>query len=163
MDALAAILDAARGTSHLCGVVPHLISGSVVSLLQYTYNTIIMVEGTSEDISNLKFLLLCFQEMPGMAINFAKNEVLVMGYSELKKSSANRLNCHLGSFPTAYLGLAANDGWIGMKELQHVVDKVEHRVDPWQSRLTSKASKPVLIFSSLASFPLFAMGLYLFP
>lgn len=66
----------------LTRVVPHLISGGGPSLLQYADNTIIMVEGNSEDIINLKFLLLSFQEMSGLAINFAKSEMLVMGYSK---------------------------------------------------------------------------------
>ena len=49
--------------------------------LQYADDTIMMVEGSDEGIQNLKFLLLCFQEMSGLTINFAKSEVMVLGYS----------------------------------------------------------------------------------
>ena len=48
--------------------------------LQYAYDTIMMVEGSDEDIQNLKFLLMCFQEMSGLTINFAKSEVMVLHY-----------------------------------------------------------------------------------
>ena len=40
-----------------------------------------MVEGSESDISNLKFLLLCFQQMSGLRINFDKSEVMVLGYA----------------------------------------------------------------------------------
>lgn len=112
----------------------------------------------------MKFLLICFQEMSGLTINFVKSEVMVMGYSDQERSQiANLLNCQLGSFPMSYLGLPVSDNLVRMRELRPVVDKVEHRVDPWQGRLVTKARKAVLVVSSLASLPMFAMGLYLFP
>ena len=39
-----------------------------------------MVEGSTQDVANLKFLLLCFQQMSGLTINFDKSEVMVLGY-----------------------------------------------------------------------------------
>src|SRR3990170_7970723 len=105
VDALAAILDKPKAAGHIRGVVPHLVGGGGVSLLQYADDTIIMVEGSTTDITNLKFLLLCFQQMSGLRINFDKSEVMVLGYSpEESQLIADRLNCQLGSFPTSYLG-----------------------------------------------------------
>jgi len=80
VDALAAILDIAKSAGHIHGVVPHLVGGGGVSLLQYADGTIIMVEGSASDIAILQFLLLCFQQMSGMTINFDKSEVMVLGY-----------------------------------------------------------------------------------
>ena len=100
MDTLAAIMDKARLHGRLRGVVPYLISNGGVSHLQYTDDTILMVEETSWDIINLKFLWLFFQEMSCLAINFANSEVLVMGYSEVERGNiANLLNCHLSTSP----------------------------------------------------------------
>lgn len=61
VDALATILDKAKAAGHITRVVPHLVGGGGVFLLQYADDTIIMVEGSKLDIVNLKFLLLCFQ------------------------------------------------------------------------------------------------------
>ena len=61
VDALAAILDKAEAAGHINGIVPHLGGGNGTSLLQYADDTIIIVEGSERDISNLKFLLPCFQ------------------------------------------------------------------------------------------------------
>ena len=40
----------------------------------------IMVGWSDLDIVNLKFLLLFFEAMSGLKINFDKSEVLVLGY-----------------------------------------------------------------------------------
>ncbi|KAE8805069.1 hypothetical protein D1007_18913 [Hordeum vulgare] len=123
-----------------------------------------MVDGTMKDISSLKFLLLCFQEMSCLAINFTKSKVIVMGYSnEENVDIANKLNYRLSVFPMTYLGLPVSDGRVRFTELRPVVAKVEHCVHPWQGRLTSKAGKSMFITSSMSSLPMFAMGHYLFP
>lgn len=73
VDALIAILDATKAAGHIHEIVPHLIpKGGGVSHLQYADDTILMVEGSDLDITNLKFLLLCFQQMSGLTINFNK-------------------------------------------------------------------------------------------
>lgn len=87
VDALASILDKAKAAGHIRGIVPHLAGGCGISLLQYADDTIIMVEGSAADITNLKFLLLCFQQMSGLKINFDKSDVMVMGYSPSERQS----------------------------------------------------------------------------
>lgn len=39
-----------------------------------------MVQRSDLDIINLKFLLLCFESMSGLRINFDKSEVMILGY-----------------------------------------------------------------------------------
>ncbi|XP_073358143.1 uncharacterized protein [Aegilops tauschii subsp. strangulata] len=68
-----------QGAGHIRGICPHLVANGGLTHLQYADDTIIMVEGLDEDIQNLKFLLLCFQEISGLTINFAKSEVMVLG------------------------------------------------------------------------------------
>uniref|UniRef100_A0A453QSV3 Reverse transcriptase domain-containing protein n=1 Tax=Aegilops tauschii subsp. strangulata TaxID=200361 RepID=A0A453QSV3_AEGTS len=164
VDALAAILDKAKAAGHIKGIVPHLVGGDGVSLLQYADDTIIMVEGSESDISNLKFLLLCFQQMAGLKINFDKSEVMVLGYTqEERKSIADRLNCHLGCFPTTYLGIPISDSRLTVAELCPTVGKLQHRIEPWQGRWLSKAARTVLINASLSSLLLFIMSFYSLP
>ena len=73
--------DLAKRAGHIKGICPHLVPNEGLTHLQYADDTIMMVEGSDKDIQNLKFLLLCFQEMSGLTINFAKSEVMVLGYS----------------------------------------------------------------------------------
>lgn len=125
VDALASILDKAKAAGHIHGMVPHLVEDHRVSLLQYADDTMIMVQGSADDISNLKFLLLCFEHMSGLRSNFAKSEVMVMGYSPAESQSiADRLNCQLGTFPTSYLGIPISDSRLSAADLRPVVLKL---------------------------------------
>ncbi|XP_071674399.1 uncharacterized protein [Lolium perenne] len=81
-----------------------------VSHLQYADDTLILIQGSDEDIANLKFLLMCFEDMSGLKINYHKSEVFVMGQRfEERMDIANKLNCKLGTFPFIYLGLPISD------------------------------------------------------
>jgi hypothetical protein len=84
---LDAILEAAKAVVHISGVIPHLISSGVLHL--------------QEDLAltNLKFLLLCFESMSGLRINFHKSDVLVLGVTPKEQHRiANLLICKLGYF-----------------------------------------------------------------
>ncbi|XP_073355069.1 uncharacterized protein [Aegilops tauschii subsp. strangulata] len=89
------------------------------------------------NISNLKFLLLCFQKMSGLKINFDKSDVMVMGYPlEDFESIANQLNCRLGSFPTTYLGTPISDSRLTVADLHPAVAKLQMRIEPWLWRIS---------------------------
>jgi hypothetical protein len=45
-------------------VVPHLVPGGI-SHFQYADDTLILIHNNTEDIRNLKFLLMCFEGMSG--------------------------------------------------------------------------------------------------
>lgn len=127
VDALATILD--KAVSHIHAVVTHLVGGGGFSLLQYADDTIIMVEGSEDDIINLKFLLLCFQQMSRLKINFDKSEVMILGYSPDKAQLiADRLNCQLGYFPSSYLGVPISDSRLSVANLRSTVTKLQHQI-----------------------------------
>lgn len=64
----------------------------------------ILIKPDKVGIANLKFLLLCFENISGLKINFNKSEVLVMGTLEAKKNkTANLHNCKLAQFPISDL------------------------------------------------------------
>jgi hypothetical protein len=79
-DALSAMIDAASRAGHIKGVVSHLIQGGVTHL-QYADDTIILLELEDNSLANLKFLLITFEILSGLKINFLKSEVIVMGAS----------------------------------------------------------------------------------
>jgi hypothetical protein len=73
-DGLDAILSKANEAGHISGVVPHLIAGGVMHL-QYADDTIIMIKNEKLGVVNLKFLLICFEMLSGLKINYNKSEV----------------------------------------------------------------------------------------
>jgi hypothetical protein len=44
-----------------------------------------MIQDDDTQIANLKFLLVCFEDMSGLKINYHKSEVVVMGTPTLRK------------------------------------------------------------------------------
>ena len=92
----------------------------------------IMVEGSELDIINLKFLLLCFEAMSGLKINFDKSKVMIMGYSpDERQRIADKLNCKLSTFPVTYLGTPISDSRVLIKDLEPVTLRVKAKVEPW--------------------------------
>jgi hypothetical protein len=59
------MLSKACAAGHIAGVVPHLIQGGV-SNLQYADDTLILIQYNEQQVRNLKFLLMCFEEMSGL-------------------------------------------------------------------------------------------------
>jgi hypothetical protein len=161
VDALAAMLARANEAGHIQGLVSHLIPGGVTHL-QYADDTMILVEPSTLGVANLKVLLLCFENMSGLKINFTKSEAVVTGVTEEEKLRvANSLNCKLGSLPMSYLGLPVSDKSLSVADWYFLTEKVGHRVDPWQGLYLASAGRLELTNSCLSSLPMFAMGVYL--
>jgi hypothetical protein len=130
VDGLAAILAKASSAGHIEGVIPHLIPGGVTHL-QYADDTMILIRPTGVGIANLKTILLCFENMSGLKINFDKSEVVVMGVTlELQHRVAGMLNCKRGEFPIKYLGLPISDKPLRVADWNFLPEKIGHRVDP---------------------------------
>jgi hypothetical protein len=96
-----------RGTSK--GWFPHLVPGGATHL-QYADDTILLFQNERNNIVNVKFLLLCFELLSGLKINFLKSEVVVMGVEQGEQARvANALNCRVVSFPLTYLDFPISD------------------------------------------------------
>ena len=99
VDALATILDHAKGAGHISGVASVIIPRGL-SHLQYADDTLIFIRNSEWETTNLKFLLMCFEEMSGLKINFDKSEANVMGGDlESQLRAAHMMNCEMGSIP----------------------------------------------------------------
>jgi hypothetical protein len=121
-----------------------------------------MLQPDALGLANLKFLLLCFENMSGLRINFHKSEVMVLGSTDLEQEAiANLLNCKKGSFPFTYLGLPISDRAIKASDWGPLTTRVGRRADPWMGKFMSSAARLTLINACLSNLPLHAMGVYL--
>ena len=161
VEALSAMLSAAASAGHIKGVVPHLIPGGLTHL-QYADDTIILIQNEELAIANLKFLLLCFEDMSGLKINFHKSEVFVLEEPlQEQQRIANMFNCKLGEFPFLYLGLPISDRKLTIEQWNYLVAKLADRVEVWTGRLLSSGGRLILSNACLDALPTFAMGLFL--
>ena len=124
VEAMDVMLTKAKEHGHITGVVPHLVQGGVTHL-QYADDTMILIQNSPNNIACLKFILICFELMSGMKINFHKSEVIVMGGQEEEQARvANLLNCQEGAFPFTYLGFTIVDRRLSIADLEPVAAKV---------------------------------------
>jgi hypothetical protein len=78
VDMLAIMIERAKNNGLIEGVIPHLVDG-VLSILQYTDDTILFMEHDLEKAQNLKLILLAFKQLSGLKINFHKSEFFCFG------------------------------------------------------------------------------------
>jgi hypothetical protein len=65
-------------TGLLVGMVPHIIDKGC-ACLQYADDIIILIQDSLETTRKLKFILLLFEQMSGLKINFHKSKVYLFG------------------------------------------------------------------------------------
>jgi hypothetical protein len=122
----------------------------------------IMVQNTELSLINLKFILLCFELLSGMKINFHKSEVIVMGCdSEEQARVARLLNCKQGRFPFTYLGFTMSNNKLTIADMEPLVVAVAKRAAPWQGRFMSSAARLTLVNACPSNMPLHTLGLFL--
>ena len=67
-----------------------LLEGGIISL-QYADDTLLFLENNLEKASNLKWLLVCFEQMSDMKINYNKSDLLTVGLEEDQANEFVRL------------------------------------------------------------------------
>jgi hypothetical protein len=74
--------------------------------MQYADDTMIFSFGSNESLRNLKGVLMLFERVSRMRINFHKSEYIPMNIDEARcHEIAPVLKCHVGNFPLRYLGI----------------------------------------------------------
>jgi hypothetical protein len=76
-----------------------------VAILQYAYDTILLIQDDVEGANNLKLLMYIFEIMSGLKINFEKIETMLILDDPAKLQNYVELfNCQRGKWPINYLG-----------------------------------------------------------
>jgi hypothetical protein len=80
-------------------------------------------------LANLKGILLWFEQISGMKVNFHKSELVPMNISEEEAHDLSHLfSCPLGSFPLKYLGISLHYDNLTREDIQPLVDKMLKRI-----------------------------------
>ena len=96
-----------------------------LSILQYADDTIIFLEHDLQQAKNLKLILLVFEKLSGLKINFHKSGLFCFGQAkECYDQYSNIFGCKLGSFPVKYLGIPMHFRKLSNKDWKVIVGKV---------------------------------------
>ena len=76
-----------------------------VSHLQFANDTLIFCDASEEHVKNVKAILLCFEAVSGLKINFKSELIRIRVGDSFLSRCADLLGCKVESLPASYLGL----------------------------------------------------------
>jgi hypothetical protein len=128
VDMLAILIERAKQEGQIAGVIPHLVDGGL-SILQYADDTIIFMEHDIEKARNLKLILLAFEQLSGLKINFHKSELYCFGEAKNEIQQYTELfGCEQGQFPMTYLGIPIHYRRLTNAEWKLVEERLQKRL-----------------------------------
>jgi hypothetical protein len=161
-DALTHIMNTTKAKGYVKGLVPHLVAGGGITHLQYADDTIMLCEADGTSITNMKFLLYCFEWMSGLKIKYHKSELVTFGVDkETEEKFANMLNCTVGGMPLKYLGFPISSKRLGVKAFTGLGEKMRKKLQPWKGKHLTSGGRLNLTNTSLSSMPIYWMSMYL--
>jgi len=112
----------AKNCGQFRGLVPNLVDDGL-SILQYADDTVLFMEDDLDEAKNLKLVLIAFEKLSGLKINFHKSELFCFGAANNHGLEYKRIfGCVEGSFPFRYLGIPmhyrklSNKHWCSIEE-----------------------------------------------
>jgi hypothetical protein len=126
------------------GLVKGLASGfreEGIIALQYADDTIVFTDAEESHLVNLKGILLWFEQISGMRVNFHKSEIIPMNLSDVEAHDLSHFfSCPLGEFPIKYLGIPLHFDNLRREDIQPLVDKMLKKIAGWRGKLLSYAA-----------------------
>jgi hypothetical protein len=98
------MIERAKYDGQIERVIPYLVDGDL-SILQYADDMILFMEHDLEKAKNLKLILLAFEQLSGLKINFHKSELFFCEAQDDTQLYAGLLGCNQGEFLIRYLGI----------------------------------------------------------
>jgi len=126
---------------------------------------IIFAKATSTEATAISSCLSKYCSWSGQKINFGKSSILFSKNTASASISSIRgiLPFRLTSSAPLYLGLSLIFGPSRKEAFQPLIDKVLSRINGWRAKTLSQAGRTVLIKSTAAAIPTYAMSTFLLP
>jgi hypothetical protein len=161
-DMLAIMIEHAKSNGLFEGVIPHLVDGGL-SILQYA-DDILFMEHDLDNAQNLKLILLAFEHLSGLKINFYKSELFCFGKAlDHAQLYAELFECNQGQFPIRYLGIPIHFQRLTNAEWKIMEERLQLRLSSWKGKLSSIGGRQVLINSVLSNMVLYMLSFFLLP
>ena len=132
--------------------------------LQFADDTIIIGEKSWRNVRTMRALLLLFEEISGLKVNFTKSMLTGVNIPDTWLSeAASVMNCRRGSIPFVYLGLPIGGDSRKLSFWKPVVDRIVSRLSSWNHKFLSFGGRLVLLKSVLSSLPVYFLSFFKAP
>jgi len=138
--------------------------GVQITHLQFADDTLIFCEAEVHYLVRIKNILLSFQSLSGLVVNYNKSGLLVMGMDEVwGQQAAKVLECSLVQLPMMYLGIPLGASMRKSASWQCIIDKIHKRLQSWKSSCLSRTGRLVLVKAVLNCLPIYYLSLFKLP
>ena len=135
-----------------------------ITHLQYADDTILFFRDNVKSVRGIKTVLLLFQVISGLKINFGKSFIYNArnDHAALSESAAF-LGCKVGGIPFPYLG-----AWIGRSPSKSdfwipLINKIQGKLAGWKCKSLNEAGRITLLKACLDSIPNYWLGIHKIP
>lgn len=162
-EVLSRLIDRAVSTG-ACQGINFKFHNRTISHFQYADDTVLFIQNSKKAIRGMKRVLLLFQSITGLAINFNKSLVYhTSNDRDCLKACIKILGCQPGSIPFKYLG-----DWVGLNVKpcsywNSLVNQMQSKLQGWKCNNLNMAGRMVLLKSSLDSIPTYWFSLHKIP
>lgn len=130
-------------------------------ILQYADDTLIIMEGCSNQLNHLKSILHTFAASTGLKVNYAKSMMVPINMTEERCNTlAQVFGCMVGQMPFTYLGLPLGLTKPKVEEFLPLVSKCERRLSS-TSTLLNQACRLQMTNAVFSSLPMFYLCTFL--
>lgn len=138
--------------------------GQCVLNLNFADDTLIFLQADLQMIEALKILLIGFENLSGLKINFSKSEIVPLNLIEEEgQQIAAILGCKLVSLPITYLGLPLHWKKLGINDWNILIGKMEKKLDCWKGKLLSICGRVILLKFVLCDMPIYWLSIFRVP
>jgi hypothetical protein len=154
------MVEANQFTGYTVGVK----EGVTVSHLQFADDTLLVGAKSWANVRALRGVLLLFELMSGLKVNFHKSMLVGVNISESwLREAASALRCKVGKVPFLYLGLPIGGDPRRLGVWQPVLARIRNRLSGWKSRFLSFGGRLVLLKAVLTSMPVYVLSFFKAP
>lgn len=123
-------------------------------VIQYAYDTLILIQGSSYQAQILKEILDVFLATTGLQINSLKSTFVPINLNEEDQTTISEiLGCPITSFPQTYLGLPLSDSKLPRWVLYPLLQSLDCRVDTLSIKGATSGGRLTLTKSILSALP----------
>ncbi|RVX21021.1 hypothetical protein CK203_002180 [Vitis vinifera] len=152
-----------NGTPSACKARSRGGEGAQMSHLLFADDALVFCGSSQDQMTCLSWILMWLEAISGLRINLHKSELILVGGVENAKALAAELGCNVGSLPSSYLGLPLGAPHRSMAVWDGVEERFRKKLAKWKSQYSSKGGRITLIWSTLASMPIYFMFVFSLP
>ncbi|WMV10713.1 hypothetical protein MTR67_004098 [Solanum verrucosum] len=100
-------------------------------------DTIILCDPVEEQISYIRVILVLFEAVSGLQVNWGKSSLFPVNEVPQIKEMAGILGCSVGKLPTTYLGMPLGNNHKALEIWDSILEKTEKKLFGWKAQYLS--------------------------